>query len=262
MSDRNTDLQLISRPERLFHKTHGRSESLPLLNYRPSTDDKENMGKRGHAVNNPGVSPTIKATQEDPLVAENDVRPPMAPLIMFPTTERPEEYKLQHYTHPVRAGDLQLLQKNLPTGGCLITVHEPSDAASWIECNYNHPLLHQLHERGISGPFPMMLSPYTQCLAVFGAFDDPRIMQCAEGLAKLSKFAVILRPRADDPVPRFSLSKFTDQPIDSDKKMKVKILTMVIKVVQMGRETVTEKNSPRREMEATATKIRGMENRR
>ncbi|KAJ7497897.1 hypothetical protein B0H11DRAFT_2189976 [Mycena galericulata] len=124
-----------------------------------------------------------------------NVWPPMAPLIIFPATERPKEYTLQHYTHAVRAGDLELLQKSLPSGGCLITVHEPTDAASWIEANYDHPLLHLLHERGISGPFPMMLSAYTQGLAVFGVFDDPRAMQ------------LILRPRAEDPAPKFLLSK-------------------------------------------------------
>ncbi|KAJ7472601.1 hypothetical protein FB451DRAFT_1250096 [Mycena latifolia] len=217
MLNRKQDVSwLRPRPTRLIRKaSHSRSEPAPLLPYR-LTDAKENMDQCEQFARDAVVT-GIKGTHDRTIHATaSDVWPSMAPLVLFPSSVLAEEYKLDHQA--VRAGDLGLLQSGLPTGGCLVTVHEPDDATSWIEANSSHPFLSSLHQRGINGPLPMMLSPHTQGLAIFASPNNPRVVEYAESLVKLANMAVVIRPEGDNPIPKFArLSNITEGSIDSKK---------------------------------------------
>ncbi|KAJ6577064.1 hypothetical protein DFH09DRAFT_1149173 [Mycena vulgaris] len=206
---------LISPRNRSGRKTnHSRSESAPLIRYRLS-DAKENLEQRDYSRDS-GPATDIKGTEEG--TAGGDASPSMAPVILFPSKALSNEYKLDHHTQPVGAGDLELLQTGLPTGGCLVTVHGPTKATSWIELHATHPLMNSLHERGVGGPLPTMLTPYTEGLAIFGSPGDPGVIECAQALAELSDIPVILRPEVDNPVPKFaSLSRTVEEFAGSNK---------------------------------------------
>jgi hypothetical protein len=95
--------------------------------------------------------------------------------------------------------DLTYSQANLGVGGCLISVHEPTEAASWIEDNWHNPLLAFIRNSGCGGPFAWMLSPAEPALAIFGSFEDPIVVNMAGSLADLSGFPAVIRPSSDNP---------------------------------------------------------------
>lgn len=95
--------------------------------------------------------------------------------------------------------DLIYSQANLGVGGCLISVHDPVEAASWIEDHWDNPLLTSIRNSGCGGPFPWMLSPGEPALAIFGSFGDPIVVNMADSLAELSGFPAVIRPSSDNP---------------------------------------------------------------
>ncbi|KAJ7857901.1 hypothetical protein B0H13DRAFT_1902087 [Mycena leptocephala] len=107
------------------------------------------------------------------------------------------------------AKDLTYSQANLGVGGCLISIHEPAEAALWIEDNWDDRLLTFIRHSGCSGPFAWMLSPAEPALAIFGNFEDPIIVNMADSLADLSGFPVVIRPSSDNPALTL-LSRETD----------------------------------------------------
>ncbi|KAJ7719676.1 hypothetical protein B0H16DRAFT_1605980 [Mycena metata] len=126
--------------------------------------------------------------------------------IYSPRDEKPEpETQDVSFT----AEDLTYSQANLGVGGCLISVHEPAEAASWIEDNWDNPLLAFIRNSGCSGPFAWMLSPVQPALAIFGSFEDPIVVNMADSLAYLSGFPTVIRPLSDNPALTL-LSRETD----------------------------------------------------
>jgi hypothetical protein len=84
-------------------------------------------------------------------------------------------------------------------GGCLMSIHEPAEAASWIEDNWDNSFLASIQNSHCGGPFACMLSPTEPALAIFGRYDNPKVMNIAESLAGLSGFPVLIRPLNDNP---------------------------------------------------------------
>ncbi|KAK7002430.1 hypothetical protein R3P38DRAFT_2557043 [Favolaschia claudopus] len=84
-------------------------------------------------------------------------------------------------------------------GGYTASVHEPLEAAAWIECNWDSPLLTSLRDHGCGGPFACMLSPQEPCLALFGHLEDPQVESLARSLANVSAFPVMMRPAHHNP---------------------------------------------------------------
>jgi hypothetical protein len=83
--------------------------------------------------------------------------------------------------------------------GCLMSIHEPAEAASWIEENWDNPFFASIQNSGCGGPFACMLSPTEPALAIFGCYDNPVVVNTAESLAGLSGFPVLIRPLSDNP---------------------------------------------------------------
>ncbi|KAJ7110803.1 hypothetical protein C8R43DRAFT_161492 [Mycena crocata] len=96
--------------------------------------------------------------------------------------------------------DVTAIQTTLGVGGCVISVHEPSQAALWIEEHWDDPLLASIQNSGYGGPFAMMLFPTTPGLAIFGPYQHAFVVDAAESLAKSSGFPVVVRPAGDNPV--------------------------------------------------------------
>jgi hypothetical protein len=84
-------------------------------------------------------------------------------------------------------------------GGCLISIHEPAEAASWIEENWDSPFFASIQNSGCGGPFACMLSPTEPALAIFGCYNNPVVVNIAESLASLSGFPAVIRPPSDNP---------------------------------------------------------------
>jgi hypothetical protein len=80
-----------------------------------------------------------------------------------------------------------------------MSVHEPTEAASWIEENWENPFLTSIQKSSCGGPFACMLSPTEPALAIFGCYDNPVVVNIAESLAGLSGFPVVIRPPSDNP---------------------------------------------------------------
>ncbi|KAJ6559878.1 hypothetical protein B0H19DRAFT_106561 [Mycena capillaripes] len=99
---------------------------------------------------------------------------------------------------PFTTNDLKCIQSNLSTGGCLTSIHDPEDAVSWMEDNWNNPLLSSIRNSSCGGPFAWMLSPTKPALAIFGS-NEPVVVNMAQSLADSSGFPVIIRPATDNP---------------------------------------------------------------
>ncbi|KAJ7902404.1 hypothetical protein B0H13DRAFT_757943 [Mycena leptocephala] len=95
--------------------------------------------------------------------------------------------------------DLNYVQANMGIGGCLMSIHEPAEAASWIEDNWDNSFLASIQNSDCGGPFACMLSPTEPALAIFGHYDNPVVVNIAESLAGLSGFPVLIRPLSDNP---------------------------------------------------------------
>jgi hypothetical protein len=80
-----------------------------------------------------------------------------------------------------------------------MSIHEPADAASWIEDNWDKPLVAFIRDHGYGGPIAWMLSPEESALAIFGSYDDPMVANMAKELADLSGFTAVVRPPDDNP---------------------------------------------------------------
>ncbi|KAJ7788259.1 hypothetical protein B0H14DRAFT_264634 [Mycena olivaceomarginata] len=95
--------------------------------------------------------------------------------------------------------DLDCVQANLNGGGYSMSVHEPTEAASWMEDNWDKPLLNSIRTSGCGGPFAWMLSPTKPALAIFGSHNEPIVVNMAQSLAEASGFPVVIRPDSDNP---------------------------------------------------------------
>jgi hypothetical protein len=80
-----------------------------------------------------------------------------------------------------------------------MSVHEPADAVSWIEENWDSDFLTSIRNSGCGGPLPWMLSPEEPSLTIFGCFQNPTVVNMAQSLAELSGFPVVIRPSGDNP---------------------------------------------------------------
>ncbi|KAJ7812308.1 hypothetical protein B0H14DRAFT_3879711 [Mycena olivaceomarginata] len=115
-------------------------------------------------------------------------------IICSPQDEEPET---QHTSFT--ENDLTCVQTKLGMGGCLISAHEPAEAASWIENNWDKPLVTSIRNSGCGGPLAWMLSPSEPALAIFGCWDNPMIVNMAQSLAEVSGFPAVIRPTSDNP---------------------------------------------------------------
>ncbi|KAJ7262134.1 hypothetical protein C8J57DRAFT_1336234 [Mycena rebaudengoi] len=97
--------------------------------------------------------------------------------------------------------EIETLESQFPDGGTIISVHYPYKAVVWIERHYDHPLLAYIRSRNLGGPIALMLSAETPALAIFGSILDVWVLRAAKLLSDLSKFAVMIRPLADNPFP-------------------------------------------------------------
>ncbi|KAJ7859322.1 hypothetical protein B0H14DRAFT_632460 [Mycena olivaceomarginata] len=80
-----------------------------------------------------------------------------------------------------------------------MSVHEPVNAASWIENNWDGPLLTSIRGSGCGGPFAWMLSPEEPALAIFGYYNEPVVVNMAQSLAESSGFPVVIQPSHSNP---------------------------------------------------------------
>ncbi|KAJ6534971.1 hypothetical protein B0H19DRAFT_1271641 [Mycena capillaripes] len=94
--------------------------------------------------------------------------------------------------------ELSALEARLETEGCVGSIRDPADAASWIEDNWENQLLASIRDRGYDGPLAQMFLNQP-ALALFGPADNPFLAQSAESLGKLSGFPVMIRPANDSP---------------------------------------------------------------
>ena len=81
----------------------------------------------------------------------------------------------------------------------MLIVYDSERAQVWVEENYDHELLINLRQAGISGPLPSILSINSAALSIFGPLNILPLVQIAEELAELSGFPVIIRPLKDAP---------------------------------------------------------------
>ncbi|KAF7358454.1 hypothetical protein MVEN_00895900 [Mycena venus] len=101
--------------------------------------------------------------------------------------------------HPFTPKDMAWIETEFGSGGCLLSIHDSTEAASWIEDNWETPLLTSVRNSGCGGPFAWMLSPIEPALAIFGCCDDPLVVNMAQSLADLSAFPVVIRAASDNP---------------------------------------------------------------
>ncbi|KAJ7033425.1 hypothetical protein C8F04DRAFT_1104696 [Mycena alexandri] len=111
-----------------------------------------------------------------------------------------EEDKVQSTLGP--SAGLEEFSKCLPNGGTILSIHRPTTSLAWLEENYNLPVVKFIRKKFV-GPLAMMLFPDTPALAIFGPHSSQKMARLAQGLANKSRFPVISRPAADNPMLQF-----------------------------------------------------------
>jgi hypothetical protein len=105
---------------------------------------------------------------------------------------------------PKATAGLEEFMRANPNGGASVSIHQPSKSLTWLEHNYDLPILEQIRKsRVFSGPIPMQLFPEVSGLGIFGPHSEAGTAKLAQTLADTSKFPVIARPSADDPMLRY-----------------------------------------------------------
>ncbi|KAJ6509681.1 hypothetical protein DFH09DRAFT_1100736 [Mycena vulgaris] len=117
-------------------------------------------------------------------------------VIYSPPDDRPETPVDSFTTH-----NLTCVQANFSTGGCLMSIHEPAEAASWIHYNWNGPLLH-----------PKQQLRYNEVVVVNMAQTR---------LAHSSGFPVVIRPTSDNPALTLLCMPFALSRINGDTEIPI-----------------------------------------
>ncbi|KAJ7721488.1 hypothetical protein B0H16DRAFT_1602515 [Mycena metata] len=112
---------------------------------------------------------------------------------------------------------LEEFSKCLPNGGTVLSIHRPTTALAWLEENYDFPVVKFIHKKFV-GPLAMMLFPDTPALAIFGPHSSQKMARLAQRLANKSKFPVISRPSADNPMLQFA----SPSPAKDDQLRKIR----------------------------------------
>lgn len=86
----------------------------------------------------------------------------------------------------------------------ITSVHSPDAAVIWLETNFDDPLIKSMKGHGLSGPIAAMLSPEEPALVIFGSILDDKVFSTAQRLAEKSRFPVMIRPFADNPIARWN----------------------------------------------------------
>ncbi|KAJ7286917.1 hypothetical protein C8J57DRAFT_1282345 [Mycena rebaudengoi] len=104
---------------------------------------------------------------------------------------------------PRPSAGIKTFLENLPDGGSIVSVHQPTASLAWVEENYDTHLVYSVRYE-FSGPLAMMLFPDTPALAIFGPHSDKQLVKLARELANESNFPVVVRPAADNPISRLN----------------------------------------------------------
>ena len=83
-------------------------------------------------------------------------------------------------------------------GSCILSVWDSDLADTWVDENYDKPLLVLIPKQHIGGPIPSMLSVDSPALTIFGKMSV-YLIRVAEKLANFSGFPVIVRSFEEDP---------------------------------------------------------------
>jgi hypothetical protein len=82
------------------------------------------------------------------------------------------------------------------------SVHDSEVAYNWLQRHCNHEFLEHLRKSNIGGPVASMLSVDAPALTIFAPMSSQTI-KLGDGLAQLSGFPVMIRPKAEDPSAYF-----------------------------------------------------------
>ncbi|KAJ7616161.1 hypothetical protein DFH06DRAFT_1145666 [Mycena polygramma] len=175
---------------------------LNTANQQTETQQSASTQVHAHVEELPGIAPRSWA-RKDAICAEiensNEISQTTKPFnATFAIVYSPEVEMPDTQSSSFTSKDLACSQDNLGIGGCLVSVHEPEVAVSWLEKNWDHPLLISIRESNCDGPLPWMLSPVEPALVLFGSSDDPIVVNMARSLAASSGFPVVVRSSNDN----------------------------------------------------------------
>ncbi|KAJ7188967.1 hypothetical protein C8R46DRAFT_1184220 [Mycena filopes] len=123
-------------------------------------------------------------------------------VIYWPVGAESEADRHEAPSTPEPLAGLDEFSKHLPNGGTILSIHRPTTSLAWIEDNYDLPEVKSIRKK-FGGPLAMMLSAEKPALAIFGPHSSRKMAKLAQGLANRSKFPVISRPAADNPLLQF-----------------------------------------------------------
>jgi hypothetical protein len=79
----------------------------------------------------------------------------------------------------------------------VFSIYQPFEAEEWIERHESHPIMAEIQDQGIKGPFASMLNYKTEILELFA--DNPQaVLVIAKRLSDLSSFPVMVTPMTED----------------------------------------------------------------
>ncbi|KAJ7033396.1 hypothetical protein C8F04DRAFT_623764 [Mycena alexandri] len=123
-------------------------------------------------------------------------------VIYWPEHSELEAEEDRAQSTPEPSAGLEEFSKCLPNGGTILSIHRPTASLAWLERNYDLPVVKFIRKKFV-GPLAMMLFPDTPALAIFGPHSSQKMARLAQGLANKSRFPVISRPAADNPMLQF-----------------------------------------------------------
>ncbi|KAJ7475130.1 hypothetical protein B0H11DRAFT_1325948 [Mycena galericulata] len=146
------------------------------------------IGYMGHS-DDPGDSAPF-------VIYSGDDRPQC---VLFRTAILPDHFKPSRSMSSLSHHDMSALKVKLMEGGRVGSIHDPTEAATWIEKNWEKEPLASFRKRGYDGPFAQMLFLGKPALALFGSKTDEFLRESAKLLSNVSTFPVIIWPSSDKP---------------------------------------------------------------
>ncbi|KAJ7038626.1 hypothetical protein C8F04DRAFT_1179640 [Mycena alexandri] len=156
------------------------------LNFKGSLSDSNPGGSSTHRLHGGSCDAANEADNQHPGTF----------VIYFPNDDWSSS--LRPFAESFTTNDLTCLQASHGLGA-LLSVHDPTEAATWIEDHWDSELLTSIRHGGWGGPLSCMLSPEEPALAIFGSYENPTVVNMAQSLTKASGFPVVIRSACDNP---------------------------------------------------------------
>jgi hypothetical protein len=199
-SDYQRSMESLLSPGDDFHSTASESSSAVSTRH-PSPPHLPIQGSKGYTSSQSLDDGTSLLWKDQDRVSNSKGKATVPLASGHPQTSQkesePESSPNLQNRHAIR--DHLHFDKEDSDGVSVVSIYQPFEAGEWIEKHESHPIMAEIQDQGIKGPFASMLNYKTEILELFA--DNPQaalVNDIAKRLSGLSSFPVMVTPMTED----------------------------------------------------------------